>query len=85
MWTFFYFLFSILYRFSLDGTCIAIGNEKGNLIMHSFENMPFPPYYQYDAIEKAIYQAVSYNEDLLIELKNIGYFGYPNKTFIRPP
>lgn len=83
MYFFFFHLFH--HRFSLDGTCIAIGNEKGNVIMHSFEDMPFPPYYQYDAIEKAIYKAVSCNEDLLIELKSIGYFGYPNKAFIRPP
>lgn len=71
--------------FSLDGNSIAIGTERGNVVMNALDEMPFPPYYQYDTLEKAIYKAVSHYPEVLIELKSIGYFGYPNKGFVKPP
>ncbi|KAM7350044.1 dynein axonemal intermediate chain 4-like [Cochliomyia hominivorax] len=70
--------------FSLDGFSIAIGNARGAVIVNSLDDMPLPPYYQYDNLEKAIYKAVSSFPDLLIELKSIGFFGYTNKGFVIP-
>uniref|UniRef100_A0A1A9WB47 Dynein axonemal intermediate chain 4 n=1 Tax=Glossina brevipalpis TaxID=37001 RepID=A0A1A9WB47_9MUSC len=77
--------FNTTAKFSLDGFSIAIGNEKGNVHICSFDEMPFPPYFQYDTLEKAIHKIVASQSELLIELKSIGYFGYPNKRFVRPP
>uniref|UniRef100_A0A1B0C359 Dynein axonemal intermediate chain 4 n=1 Tax=Glossina palpalis gambiensis TaxID=67801 RepID=A0A1B0C359_9MUSC len=77
--------FNTTAKFSLDGYCIAIGNEKGNVHICAFDGMPFPSYFQYDTLEKAIHKALISNNDLLIELKSVGYFGYPNKGFVMPP
>lgn len=72
------------FRFSCDGCNIAIGNEKGNVHISALDEMPFPPYFQYEALEKAIYKAVATDPDLLIELRSVGYFGYPNKACVIP-
>ncbi|XP_023304991.2 dynein axonemal intermediate chain 4 [Lucilia cuprina] len=71
--------------FSLNGCAIAIGTERGQVVVSAFDEMPFPPYYQYDTLEKAIYKAVNNFPELVIELKSVGYFGYPNKGFVKPP
>ncbi|TMW49605.1 hypothetical protein DOY81_005314, partial [Sarcophaga bullata] len=71
--------------FSLDGNSIAVGTERGNVLINALDDMPFPPYYQYDTLEKAIYNAVTNYPDLLIELKSVGYFGYPKKGYVKPP
>uniref|UniRef100_A0A1A9UUL6 Dynein axonemal intermediate chain 4 n=1 Tax=Glossina austeni TaxID=7395 RepID=A0A1A9UUL6_GLOAU len=76
--------FNTLAKFSRDGCNIAIGNEKGNVHINALDEMPFPPYFQYEALEKAIYKAVATDPDLLIELRSVGYFGYPNKACVMP-
>uniref|UniRef100_A0A1B0FBW5 Dynein axonemal intermediate chain 4 n=1 Tax=Glossina morsitans morsitans TaxID=37546 RepID=A0A1B0FBW5_GLOMM len=76
--------FNTLAKFSCDGCNIAIGNEKGNVHISALDEMPFPPYFQYEALEKAIYKAVATDPDLLIELRSVGYFGYPNKACVIP-
>ncbi|XP_061397981.1 dynein axonemal intermediate chain 4-like, partial [Musca vetustissima] len=77
--------YNTLALFSRDGNSIAIGNERGKVFLQAFEEMPFAPHYQYDALEKAIFNAVNNFPELLIELKSLGYFGYPNKGMVIPP
>ncbi|XP_075157352.1 dynein intermediate chain at 61B [Haematobia irritans] len=77
--------YNTLALFSRDGNSIAIGNERGKVFLLGFEDMPFPPHYQYDTLEKAIMNAVENFPQLLIEVKSLGYFGYPNKGFVMPP
>uniref|UniRef100_A0A1A9WPR9 Dynein axonemal intermediate chain 4 n=1 Tax=Glossina brevipalpis TaxID=37001 RepID=A0A1A9WPR9_9MUSC len=72
--------FNTLAKFSRDGYNIAVGNEKGNVHINAFDEMPFPSYFQYEALEKAIYKAITTDPDLLIELRSVGFFGYPNKA-----
>ncbi|XP_054730955.1 dynein axonemal intermediate chain 4 [Anastrepha obliqua] len=71
--------FQTLGKLSLCGRSLAVGNERGNLLMFSFEDMPFQPYAQYKELEKAIYKAIETSPTLINELKNIGYFGYGKK------
>ncbi|XP_073829141.1 dynein intermediate chain at 61B [Musca autumnalis] len=77
--------YNTLALFSRDGNSIAIGNERGKVFIEAFEEMPFAPHYQYDALEKAILNAVNNFPELVIELKSLGYFGYPNKGMVIPP
>ncbi|XP_004521728.2 WD repeat-containing protein 78 [Ceratitis capitata] len=68
--------FHTLAKLSLCGRSLALGNERGNVLMCSFENMPFQSHNQYDELEKAIYNAIKLSPTLMKDLKNIGYFGY---------
>ncbi|XP_067614654.1 dynein axonemal intermediate chain 4-like [Eurosta solidaginis] len=71
--------FHTIAKVSLCGRSLAIGNERGNILMCSFEDMPFPSHNQYGQLEKAIYKAIETSPSLLFEFKNIGYFGYEIK------
>ncbi|KAH8301952.1 hypothetical protein KR044_001250, partial [Drosophila immigrans] len=66
-------------QFSNSGTTLAVGNERGNTLFQAINDMPFPPHFQYDELEKAIYKAIGNDQDLFIELKSVGFFGYPDK------
>ncbi|XP_018802648.1 PREDICTED: WD repeat-containing protein 78-like isoform X1 [Bactrocera latifrons] len=68
--------FHTLAKLSLCGRSLALGNERGNVLMCSFEHMPFQSHNQYAELEKAIYNAIKLSPTLMQDLKNIGYFGY---------
>lgn len=55
---------------------MAVGNESGNLLMLSFEDMPFPPHFQYRQLKRAIYKALELQPELKEKLKSVGHFGY---------
>ncbi|XP_017486882.1 PREDICTED: WD repeat-containing protein 78 [Rhagoletis zephyria] len=61
---------------SLCGRSLAVGNEAGNVLMLAFEDMPFPAYYQYDQLEKAILNLLSNNKEMKNKVKSLGFFGY---------
>jgi len=61
---------------------LVIGNERGNTLFNALNDMPFSPHFQYDELEKAIFKAIGNNHDLFMELKSIGFFGYPNKKAV---
>lgn len=61
-----------------------VGNERGNALFQALNDMPFPPHFQYDELEKAIYKSMGNDQELFIELKSIGFFGYPNKVCMKP-
>ncbi|ALC44072.1 Dic61B [Drosophila busckii] len=71
-------------RFSNSGTTLVVGNERGNVLFYGIDDMPFAPHFQYDEMEKAIYRAIGNDQELFIELKSIGFFGYPNKKCKKP-
>lgn len=71
-------------RFSNSGTVLVVGNERGAALFQALDDMPYSPHFQYDELEKAIFKAVGNDQDLLIELKSIGFFGYPNKISVKP-
>ncbi|EDW76953.1 uncharacterized protein Dwil_GK12695 [Drosophila willistoni] len=70
--------------FSNCGRTLVVGNERGNTLFQAMNDMPFAPHFQYDELEKAIYKAIGNDQEMYIELKSIGFFGYPNKKFLRP-
>ncbi|XP_030375496.1 WD repeat-containing protein 78 [Scaptodrosophila lebanonensis] len=76
--------FNTVAQFSNCGRTVAIGNERGNVLFQSLDDMPFEPHFQYDELEKAIYKAIGNDQELLIELKSVGFFGYPNKKSVQP-
>jgi len=67
----------VIFRFTHCGRSLAVGNEAGNLLMLSFEDMPFPPHFQYKQLKRAIFKALSMQPDLRKQVKSVGYFGYP--------
>ncbi|XP_062133031.1 dynein axonemal intermediate chain 4 [Drosophila sulfurigaster albostrigata] len=71
-------------QFSNSGTTLVVGNERGNALFQGLNDMPFPPHFQYDELEKSIYKAIGNDQDLFIELKSIGFFGYPGKKNHKP-
>ncbi|XP_017057803.1 dynein axonemal intermediate chain 4 [Drosophila ficusphila] len=71
--------FNTVARFSHCGRTLVIGNERGNTLFNALNDMPFSPHFQYDELEKAIFKAVGNDHELLMELKSIGFFGYPDK------
>ncbi|XP_016981816.1 dynein axonemal intermediate chain 4 [Drosophila rhopaloa] len=74
--------FNTVARFSHCGRTLVIGNERGNTLFNALDDMPFSPHFQYDELEKAIYKAIGNDHELLMELKSIGFFGYPNKKAV---
>ncbi|XP_020801574.1 WD repeat-containing protein 78 [Drosophila serrata] len=74
--------FNTVARFSHCGRTLVIGNERGNTLFNAINDMPFPPHFQYDELEKAIYKAIGNDHELLMELKSVGFFGYPDKKAV---
>lgn len=72
----------LIRRFSHCGRSLVIGNERGNTLFNALNDMPFSPHFQYDELEKAIYKAIGNDHELIMELKSIGFFGYPNKSAV---
>ncbi|KAH8406821.1 hypothetical protein KR222_004623 [Zaprionus bogoriensis] len=70
------FQFSLC-SFTHCGRSMAVGNEAGNLLMLAFEDMPFPPHFQYRQLKRAIYKALSLEPALKQQVKSVGHFGYP--------
>ncbi|BFF97497.1 WD repeat-containing protein 78 [Drosophila madeirensis] len=69
--------FYTTFRFAHCGRSLAVGNEAGNLLMLSFEDMPFPPHFQYKQLKRAIFKALAMEPDLRQQVKSVGHFGYP--------
>ncbi|EDW72645.1 uncharacterized protein Dwil_GK17066 [Drosophila willistoni] len=65
-----------IFRFTHCGRSLAVGNEDGNLLMLSFEDMPFPPHFQYKQLKRAIFKALAMEPELRQQVKSVGYFGY---------
>ncbi|KAH8365966.1 hypothetical protein KR093_007730 [Drosophila rubida] len=65
------------FRFAHCGRSLAVGNEAGHLLMLAFEDMPFPPHFQYRQLKRAIYKALNLEPTLQQQVKSVGYFGYP--------
>ncbi|XP_020800106.1 WD repeat-containing protein 78 [Drosophila serrata] len=70
-------IFYTTFKFTHCGRSLAVGNEAGNLLMLSFEDMPFSPHFQYKQLKRAIFKALSMQPDLRQQVKSVGYFGYP--------
>ncbi|XP_055915399.1 dynein axonemal intermediate chain 4 [Eupeodes corollae] len=71
--------YNTMTKFSNCGRSIAVGNEQGATFVCALEDMPFPPHFQYEELEKAISDALMPYPDLGAEFKSVGYFGYPKK------
>ncbi|XP_075161226.1 dynein axonemal intermediate chain 4 [Haematobia irritans] len=71
--------FYTIMKLTLCGRSAAVGNDRGNVEILKFEEMPFPPHFQYEHLEKTIYKILENNKELLRDVKSLGYFGYPNK------
>ncbi|KAM7356659.1 dynein axonemal intermediate chain 4 [Cochliomyia hominivorax] len=64
------------FKLSLCGRSVAVGNNEGIVEMLAFEDMPFPPHFQYDHLEKTLYKILANEIELLRDVKSLGYFGY---------
>lgn len=57
-------------RFSVDGRCLIVGDEEGNLFMGALEDMPISPYYQVDELEAALKPKLTAYEDAHFQSDN---------------
>uniref|UniRef100_A0A0A1XT82 Dynein axonemal intermediate chain 4 n=1 Tax=Zeugodacus cucurbitae TaxID=28588 RepID=A0A0A1XT82_ZEUCU len=73
--------FNTMFTHSLCGNNLAVGSERGDVYICTLVKMPFQPYFQYEELRRSLFNAISTYPDLISELNNIGFFGYPNKTF----
>ena len=55
-----------------------MGDERGFVYLCAMENMPFPPHFQFDVLEAAIFRAIAAFPKLVEEVKSLGCFAYPN-------
>lgn len=58
---------------------MAIGNQRGSVFLCAFEDMPFPPHFQYEELEQALLKRIADNSELENQVKSLGYFGYERK------
>nr|XP_036222079.1 WD repeat-containing protein 78-like isoform X2 [Bactrocera oleae] len=73
--------FNTMFEHSLCGRSLAVGNEQGDVHICSLIKMPFQPHFQYEQLRRSLFNAISTSADLIIELNNVGFFGYPGKGF----
>jgi dynein intermediate chain 4, axonemal len=66
-------------KFSTCGRSIIVGDTDGNCHVCSLEDFPFPPYYQYDELQRALYHSLTNKQDLEKQIKQLGYLGYPQE------
>lgn len=64
-------------KFSRCGRSIIVGDVDGNCHVCSLEDFPFPPHFQYDELQKALYHSLTNKQDLEKQIKQLGYLGYP--------
>lgn len=64
-------------KFSQCGRSLIIGDIEGNSHVCSLEDFPFPPHFQYDELQKAIYHSLTNKQDLEKQIKQLGHLGYP--------
>uniref|UniRef100_A0A1B0C1C2 Dynein axonemal intermediate chain 4 n=2 Tax=Nemorhina TaxID=44051 RepID=A0A1B0C1C2_9MUSC len=65
------------FRLSNCGRSVAVGNSNGQVEILAFEDMPFPPHFQYEHLEKTLLEIICNDKHLLEGVKSLGYFGYP--------
>lgn len=65
-------------RFSKCGRSLVVGMADGSTHVCALEDMPFPPHFQYNVLEEVIQNAIRTKPELQLQLKILGYLGYPN-------
>lgn len=66
-------------KFSPCGRSLLVGDDEGNTYVCSLEDFPFPPHFQYDELEKALYKGLSNKKELEKQVRHLGYIGYPKE------
>ncbi|KAJ6643727.1 Dynein axonemal intermediate chain 4, partial [Pseudolycoriella hygida] len=67
-------------RFSKCGRSIVYGMSDGSTHFCALEDMPFPPHFQYNALEEVVHNAIRSRKDLQLQVKILGFLGYDNKN-----
>lgn len=63
-------------QFTNCGRSIVIGDEDGCAYVYALEDMPFPPHFQYKALEQVIFKCLATRTQLERQVKRMGYLGY---------
>ncbi|XP_053687141.1 dynein axonemal intermediate chain 4 [Sabethes cyaneus] len=63
-------------KFTNCGRSLLIGDSEGRTYICALEDMPFPPHFQYDELQSALYKNLICKPDLLNQVKRFGYLGY---------
>lgn len=67
-------------QFTNCGRSIVIGAEDGCAYVYALEDMPFPPHFQYRALEQVIFKCLATRTQLERHVKRMGYLGYANEN-----
>ncbi|XP_055602654.1 dynein axonemal intermediate chain 4 isoform X2 [Uranotaenia lowii] len=63
-------------KFANCGRSLIVGDTEGRSYVCALEDMPFPPHFQYDDLQAALYRSLICNPELLKQVKRFGYLGY---------
>ncbi|XP_058832485.1 dynein axonemal intermediate chain 4 [Topomyia yanbarensis] len=63
-------------KFSNCGRSLLVGDSEGRTHICALEDMPFPPHFQYDELQSALYKNLICKPELLNQVKRFGYLGY---------
>ncbi|XP_058461596.1 dynein axonemal intermediate chain 4 [Malaya genurostris] len=63
-------------KFANCGRSLLVGDSEGRASICALEDMPFPPHFQYDELQSALYKNLVCKPELLNQVKRFGYLGY---------
>ncbi|XP_055532560.1 dynein axonemal intermediate chain 4 [Wyeomyia smithii] len=63
-------------KFTNCGRSLLVGDNEGRTYICALEDMPFPPHFQYDELQSALYRSLICKPDLLNQVKRFGNLGY---------
>ncbi|XP_039442388.1 dynein axonemal intermediate chain 4 [Culex pipiens pallens] len=63
-------------KFTNCGRSLLVGDSEGRTYICALEDMPFPPHFQYDELQAALYKSLICKPELLKQVKRFGYLGY---------
>lgn len=63
-------------KFTPCGRSLLVGDDEGTTYVCSLEDFPFPPHFQYDELQKALFRSLTNKQELEKQVKQLGYLGY---------
>lgn len=69
-------IISVFFSFTKCGRSLVVADGEGSTHMCALDDMPFPPHFQYEELQSAIYHGLTTKPELQRRVKSLGYLGY---------
>ncbi|KAG5677732.1 hypothetical protein PVAND_007463 [Polypedilum vanderplanki] len=63
-------------KFTPCGRSLLIGDDQGNVDVCSLEDFPFPPHFQFDELQRALFKSLTNKQTLEKQVRQLGHLGY---------